>query len=88
MNLTDVPDKIEALTKANKECLERTVPLLRMLGSCRNQFHLYAVSHRAKGTEDSDQKAATNESFVAEIDKIITDFRERAPTQNEENNEG
>lgn len=86
--MTEDNKTIEILTAANKECLERTVPLLRMLGSCRNQFSLYAQSHKAKGTDDGNQKAATNEDFVKQIDDTIAAFRERAPSENEEDSEG
>lgn len=84
---TQAEDKqsiIATLRQANQDCIDRTTALLKMLGSCRNQFSLYAQSHKAKGTDDGDQKAATNESFVAQIDETLKEFRERAPKEQPE----
>jgi hypothetical protein len=66
---------IENLTQVNRACVNRTVPLLNMLGRCKQQFLLYAESHRAKGTPEGDQKAETNAGLAHDIDEAISEFQ-------------
>jgi len=73
---------IDKLRKANAASVARTAPLLKMLGQCRQQFSLYGEHHRAKGTDEANQKAEVNEGLVRQIDTTLADFRKREdPTE-------
>lgn len=85
VNPTDPDVLIETLRTANTACVNRTAPLVAMLGRCRQQFTLYGDSHKAKGTEEGNQKAATNFGLAADIEQVLKNFRDRKDvTPNEE----
>lgn len=45
-----------------------------MLAKCEGVFRFYAKNHRAKGTPESDEKAAHNEQFAYEIRTLLDDL--------------
>lgn len=64
-------DIISNVLEANNACIERQRQLIKMLGRCRQQFLLYAESHRAKQTEEGNQKAETNEGLAKDIEDLL-----------------
>jgi len=90
VNPTSSEKLVETLLAANEACVSRTKPLVAMLGRCRQQFTLYGESHKAKDTEEGNQKAATNFGLAADIDQVLKTFRERKDEkpENESTSEG
>jgi len=70
----------DILRQANADCVDRTRALVKMLGVCRQQFSLYAESHRSKNTDEGNQKAETNSALAKQIDEVLKEFRERTPS--------
>jgi hypothetical protein len=49
----------------------RTALAVEALTQCRDQFHRYALSHKAKETAEGDEKAMTNAAYAALCDHAI-----------------